>query len=48
MTVLCSAALLLGCIIFFAARWYINVYGDVGFDSILLPCFPLWTVSSPG
>lgn len=34
-TALCSVLILLGYIVFFAAKWYIDTYGDVGFDSIL-------------
>ena len=31
--------LLLGCLAFFSARWYIREFGDTGFDSILYTLF---------
>lgn len=31
--------LLIACLCFFAARWYLNVYGDTGFDSIMYTLF---------
>ena len=31
--------LLTACVCFFSARWYINTYGDLGFDSILYTVF---------
>lgn len=33
--ILCSLAILIGFISFNAARWYISVYGNLGFDAIL-------------
>lgn len=33
--ILCILLLLTGMLSFFAARWYISVYGNIGFDSIL-------------
>ena len=35
----CIILLFLGCIAFFSARWYINEFGDTGFDSILYTLF---------
>lgn len=32
---LCTLALLTGFLCFFSARWFVNVYGRIGFDSIL-------------
>ena len=34
-----SCLILLACLCFFAARWYIKTYGDLGFDSILYTVF---------
>ena len=31
----CTAALLIGFLCFFSGRWFVNVYGRIGFDSIL-------------
>ena len=38
-TVLCAVLLAVACLCFFAARWYIKTYGDLGFDSILYTVF---------
>ena len=35
LTALATVALLIGFLVFFAARWYVNTYGSTGFDSIL-------------
>ncbi|WP_458408254.1 LTA synthase family protein [Anaerotignum sp.] len=35
----CIILLLLGCLAFFSARWYITEFGDTGFDSILYTLF---------
>ncbi|MBR5270194.1 MAG: LTA synthase family protein [Anaerotignum sp.] len=37
--IVCIVLLLLGCIAFFSARWYITEFGDTGFDSILYTLF---------
>lgn len=33
--ILCTAAMLFSFLCFFSARWFVNVYGRIGFDSIL-------------
>lgn len=33
--IICCVLLLLGAVCYFSANWYINTYGDLGFDSIL-------------
>ena len=33
--VVCTALFAVACLCFFAARWYVKTYGDVGFDGIL-------------
>ena len=38
-TVLWSLLLTVACLCFFAARWYVNTYGDIGFDSIMYTLF---------
>ena len=38
-TVFCALLLSIACMLFFAARWYIRTYGDVGFDSIIYTVF---------
>ena len=38
-TVLLTLLLLIACLCFFAARWYIKTYGDLGFDSVLYTIF---------
>jgi phosphoglycerol transferase len=38
-SILSTALLLLASLCFFAARWYIKTYGDLGFDSILYTVF---------
>ena len=38
-SILWTALLLLSSLCFFAARWYIKTYGDLGFDSILYTVF---------
>ena len=39
LTGLLTALLAVACLCFFAARWYIGTYGDLGFDSILYTVF---------
>ena len=34
-SILCTAVLGIGFMLFFAAKWYLDTYGDTGFDSIL-------------
>jgi phosphoglycerol transferase len=38
-TVLWTLLLLIACLCFFAARWYLGAYGDLGFDSVLYTIF---------
>ncbi len=38
-TILCILLLFLGVLYIYSANWYINVFGDVGFDSILYTLF---------
>lgn len=37
--VLCCVFIFIAALCFFSARWYINTYGDIGFDSILYTLF---------
>ncbi len=39
LSVLSAVFLLLGFLVFFAAKWYITTYGDLGFESILFTLF---------
>ena len=39
LTVLATLLLLVSFLVFFAARWYRNTYGNLGFDSILYTVF---------